>query len=211
MTNIYVWFKHLTKISLISLLVFSVACSKKKNTTEGGVANNQFSIGLGSNSDIMGIANQNCHGRRAPTRYFYTQATNNSYPGSLSGSFVRGTVGGHVLRRYFGVNSLGDAIEVNKMASGNSVVGYNILVSLCDAPVNNTSLYIYNRDILSIQGSLSISESNSCIDGNVVANLIVMLEPYSTTVNNYPIVLNSVSFQVPFAGHCQTNQNQYYY
>jgi hypothetical protein len=203
MTNANVLFSHLVKLGLISLLAFSVGCSKKKNKTDGGINNSQYTLGIGATNNIMSIANQRCtSGQRAPNRYFYSY--NNSGLNTISGSFVSGTIGGALTRRYFGINTLGDAIEIQKMTNGNTTVGYNIILSLCDTPINNTSLYLAHRDIISLQGTAIVGDSYSCVDGNVnYGSFMVQLAPYNTTYNGQNYTLNSVSINVPFSGYCQ--------
>ena len=202
MMNSKVMFGHLVKLGLMGLLAFSVGCSKKKNTTGANTFNDQYTLGIGSTNNIMSIANQYCAGQRAPNRHFYTH--NSSGLNTISGSFNKGTIGGTLTRRYFGVNNLGDAIEIQKMANGNTVIGYNVIISLCDSAVSGGNLYLSQRDIQGLQGTAIVGDSMSCTDGNVnYGSFTVQLAPYNVNYGGQNYTLNSVNINVPFAGYCQ--------
>ncbi|MDA9189667.1 hypothetical protein N9O57_01665 [bacterium] len=134
-----------------------------------------------------------------------------SYNGSSTqGGFVQGHIAGVSSDRYYGVNSLGDSLIVDKIVGGNQVIGINVTLSLCDSP--QFPLALSQRSITFQDGALVLNESLNHVEGNVdFGHFKLILGAYNVASQQGNFTMPAVPVDFWFRGAFDQATNPSYY
>jgi len=136
-------FDKRVKFGLIILLSLglNVSCGKKNKVNTATLNpssnnTNSYSPVNASNVNLQQIKSQiSCRNGVSRVSDIAFTATGGSFTGNsykLTGTFSPGSINGNISNNYVGTNVLGDIIIVQKMINGSNVVGYNVILSLCE-------------------------------------------------------------------------------
>lgn len=191
-----------TTVALV-LLLTSCGGDDNKVAAPGGTTavSNTFTDGSHATAynNAMALSCGN-GGTRLPIRQYYTTETSyNAYNIAYSGSLTSGQLTGSATNLFLGISSDNDVLAVTKIASGSTVTGYNIAVSLCSYTYNGTPIISTSRSIdrVEVPSGINITSNTTCAYDFVATTFMnLYIGSYSIPQSGY--VLPSFIFTIRF-------------
>lgn len=193
-------------MALALVLILGVtACGKKKNSTNSNnSSNNVNNSGNWSSSQYQDNTNfssqqasqissikgsLNCQNGARLTQDVIFAVQGGAYNTStIAGSFQPGSISGNVSQLYVGISAFNDLMFVSKITNGNSVLGYNVRLSMCPQMAGNNIPFIGNQRQLSnfqAPNGITLNDSTVCGVGQVTSAQNTSMVTGSMTVNSY--------------------------
>jgi hypothetical protein len=183
---------------LSGFMLFGCGKSNQVNTTSGG----QFGDVLApSTSPITTqnlaqvFASRPCSQGVRISESKFTSSQISFAGDTLMGSFQPGYVSGTDYDRYIGISSFSDILIVEKVSNGNQVVGYNVIVSLCEYGELVKSGMQFNS--IQFLSGITLTDNLNCNYGSVLSSSSIMYP--SNSLHNLQV---ETVFTVPTTSSC---------
>ena len=198
------------------LLLSVTSCGDKKNKTNSSTSststnvNNsgtwnstQYQDGSGYSSDQVNSMNSiksgvNCqNGARLSQDVIFSVQGGAYNTSTIGGSFQAGSISGTVSKLYVGISAFNDLMFVSKITNGNSVIGYNVRLSMCPQMGGYNVPFISNeRPLGDFRAPQGITLNDSTVCG---VSLVTSAQNTTMTSGAVTMTINGISTQVPAA------------
>lgn len=199
-----------TALALVVLLGVTSCGGDKKNTTNsssnsstssinnsGTFSSTQYSDASGYSSDQINTINNiksgvNCqYGARLSQDVIFSVQGGAANTSTIGGTFQAGSISGTVSTLYVGISAFNDLMFVSKIVSGNSVVGYNVRMSMCPQYGGYNVPYIANeRPLSNFTAPYGITLNDSTVCG-----VSLVTSAQNTTMVSGSVTMNVNGYQ----------------
>lgn len=106
---------------------------------------------------------------------------------TIGGTFQAGSISGTVSMLYVGISAFNDLMFVSKVTNGNSVLGYNVRISMCPQTAGNFPFIGNERPLSGFTApqGITLNDSTVCGVGQVTSAQNTTMVSGSITVNSY--------------------------
>lgn len=106
---------------------------------------------------------------------------------TIGGTFQAGSISGTVSMLYVGISAFNDLMFVSKVTNGNSVLGYNVRISMCPQMASGNFPFIGNERPLSnfaAPQGITLNDTTVCGVGQVTSAQNTTMVSGSISINN---------------------------